>query len=86
VKYASEAVLPFYVLHQTIIVGIDFFVVQLPLPIVAKIAIVIVSAFASITIIYEYCVRRWNVTRVLFGMKGIKKGQSIVEPSLSYAK
>jgi glucan biosynthesis protein C len=72
-KYATEAVLPFYILHQTLIVCIDFFVVQLPLPIIVKIAIVIVSAFASIMLIYEYGIRRWNVIRVIFGMKWIKK-------------
>lgn len=86
VKYASEAVLPFYVLHQTIIVGVDFFVIQLPLPIAAKIAIVLVSAFASITLIYEYCVRRSNATRVLFGMKWIKKEKMVPESVVSYAK
>lgn len=72
-KYATEAVLPFYILHQTLIVCIDFFVVQLPLPIIVKITIVIVSAFASIMLIYEYGIRRWNVVRVIFGMKWIKK-------------
>lgn len=72
-KYATEAVLPFYILHQTLIVCIDFFVVQLPLPIIVKIAIVMVSAFASIMLIYEYGIRRWNVVRVIFGMKWIKK-------------
>ncbi len=72
-KYATEAVLPFYILHQTVIVCIDFFVVQLPLPIFVKIAIVMISAFASIMLIYEYGIRRWNVVRVIFGMKWIKK-------------
>jgi glucans biosynthesis protein C len=85
VKYASEAVLPFYILHQTIIICIDFFVVQLPLPIEVKIAIVIVSAFASILVIYEYCVRRSNIVRVLFGMKWIKKEKIITESSMSNA-
>ncbi len=75
--YSTEAVLPFYILHQTVIVCIDFFVVKLPLPIFAKIAIVLVSAFASAMLIYEYGIRRWNVMRVLFGMKWIKKEKKI---------
>lgn len=86
VKYASEAVLPFYVLHQTLIVSIDFLVIQLPLPVVAKIAIVLVSAFVSIMIIYEFCIRRWGIVRVLFGMKWTKKEQPIGAPSPAYAK
>jgi len=67
--YANEAVLPFYILHQTVIVGVSYFVLQWGIPDVFEWAIVVVISFSLIMVIYEYLVRRWNVMRFLFGMK-----------------
>ncbi len=67
--YANEAVLPFYILHQTVIVGVAYFVLQWGIPDVLEWVIVVVISFGLIMAIYEYLVRRWNVMRFLFGMK-----------------
>jgi glucan biosynthesis protein C len=81
--YANEAVLPFYILHQTVILAIGFFVLQWGIPDLLEWVIVLVISFAVIMAIYELLIRRWNVMRLLFGMKllsprptvGVKKEQ-----------
>ena len=72
-KYASEAVLPFYILHQTVLLCVGYFVVQLAIPDLLKWAIIAVGSLAIIMGTYEYLVRRNNVLRFLFGMKIMKK-------------
>ena len=71
--YANEAVLPFYILHQTIILIVGFFVVQLSMGIAPKYFIVVAISFVAIMAIYELLVRRINVLRFLFGMRLKKK-------------
>ena len=67
--YANEAVLPFYILHQTVLLAVGYFVLQWAIPDVLEWAIVVVISFAIIMGIYEYLVRRNNALRFLFGMK-----------------
>jgi hypothetical protein len=67
-QYANETVLPFYVLHQTPIVVIAFYVVRWDLGIPAKFLTISVSSLAMTLLAYDLCVRRANFTRVLFGM------------------
>ncbi|RPJ44628.1 MAG: acyltransferase, partial [Chloroflexi bacterium] len=62
-EYANEAVLPFYILHQTVLLAVAYFVLQWALPDVLEWAVVGVVSFALIMVIYEYLVRRWNVMR-----------------------
>ncbi|MFC1916359.1 acyltransferase family protein [Chloroflexota bacterium] len=67
--YANEAVLPFYILHQTVIIIIGFFVIQLSIGIAPKYFIVATSSFVAIMAIYELLIRRINPLRLLFGMR-----------------
>jgi len=71
--YANEAVLPFYILHQTVILLIGFFVVQWSMGIAPKYFIIASTSFVAIMAIYELLVRRVNVLRFLFGMRLKKK-------------
>jgi len=73
--YANEAVLPFYILHQTVILIIGFFVVQWSIGITPKYFIIASTSFVAIMVIYELLVRRINVLRFLFGMRLKKKPQ-----------
>jgi glucan biosynthesis protein C len=75
--YANEAVLPFYILHQTILLCVGYFVVQWDIPVAAKFALISLSSFVLIMVVYEYLIRRWNVMRVLFGMKVKTKTQTV---------
>jgi hypothetical protein len=73
VQYANEAVLPFYILHQTVLLCVGYFVVQWPIPDLLKWAIILVVSLTSIMAIYEFLIRRFNIMRFLFGLKPLRK-------------
>ena len=61
--------LPFYILHQPVILLIGFFVVPLALPIGLKYLIIAPLAFGITLGLYEFGVRRINPVRRAFGLK-----------------
>lgn len=68
-RHANEAVLPFYILHEPVIVAAAWVIVRWDAPILAKyLALVIVSSAITLGV-YEALVRPFRVTRILFGMK-----------------
>ena len=73
VTYGNEAVLPFYIFHQTIILSVGWFVIRWNMGILPKYLIIAAASFALIMILYELLVRRFNVMRFLFGMRSQKK-------------
>jgi hypothetical protein len=72
-NYANEAVLPFYILHQTVLLGVGYFVVQWAIPDLLKWGIILLVSFSIIMLLYEFLVRRFDVMRFLFGMKPRRK-------------
>lgn len=68
-KYANEAVLPFYILHQTVIVTIGFLIRDWQWAVFPKYLFLAATSFTVIMVLYEFIVRRVNFLRVLFGMK-----------------
>jgi glucan biosynthesis protein C len=85
--YANEAVLPFYILHQTVLLAVGFFVLRWGIPDALEGATIAVISLAIILASYEYLVRRWNVMRFLFGMKLLppRPAEGAVAPGLSGA-
>lgn len=67
--YGNEAVLPFYILHMTIMNTIAYFVNQRITHIAVVYVVVATSSFVAVMIVYEILVKRINVLRILFGMK-----------------
>ena len=65
----NEAIYPFYILHQTVIVVFAYYVVQLDLSIGAKLLLLLFSTFPTIVILYRFLVYPFKVTRLFFGMK-----------------
>lgn len=72
-KYASEASLPFYMLHMTAIIGIGFFVIQWEMDLYLKFGLICIASTILTFLVYDILVRRLNITRYLFGMKPLKK-------------
>lgn len=68
-RYASEAGYPFYILHQTVMVGIAFWVVRWSIGIMQKYFIISTFSLVVTLAIYELLIRRINILRFLFGMK-----------------
>jgi glucan biosynthesis protein C len=66
--YWNEAVLPFYLLHETVFLSVAYFLVKWNLGIFPKILILILGSFAIIMLLYHFIVRRFSFTRLIFGM------------------
>jgi peptidoglycan/LPS O-acetylase OafA/YrhL len=62
-------VLPFYVLHEPVIVVIAYWLVRWEVGIVPKYLALVVASFVGTLVLYEFCVRRFRVARFLLGMK-----------------
>ena len=67
--YAQAAALPFFMLHQPVIIAIAFYVVQWQVGIPVKLPVVVISSFIVSLALYELVIRRIRPLRVLFGMK-----------------
>jgi glucan biosynthesis protein C len=74
-RYASEAVLPFYLLHEPVIVAAAWLIVRWHAPVPGKYAALVVVSFAVTLVLYEALVRRFRVTRLLCGMKPRSKSR-----------
>jgi glucan biosynthesis protein C len=67
--YANQAVLPFYLLHEPVIVAFAWIIVRWHAPIPVKYPALVAVSFTATLVIYELAVRRYRITRLLFGMK-----------------
>jgi peptidoglycan/LPS O-acetylase OafA/YrhL len=72
-RYAGEAVLPFYILHQTVILSLGYYIVRWQIPDLLKYVVILCGSFAVTMALYEFLVRRVNVLRFLFGMKPLPR-------------
>jgi glucan biosynthesis protein C len=76
-QHANEAVLPFYILHQPVLLCVGYLVVRWAIPDLLKWLIIMPSSFVIIVALYEFLVRRFNVMRVLFGIKPLKQAAPV---------
>jgi peptidoglycan/LPS O-acetylase OafA/YrhL len=67
--YASEAVLPFYLLHQTVILVVGWWIIPLEWPVLVSFPVITIASFVLIMAVYEALIRRINPVRFLFGMR-----------------
>jgi len=68
-KTANEAIYPFYLLHQPVLVITGYLVVRLDMPVLLKVFLIMVTSLALVLSVYRFLIRPFNVTRILFGMK-----------------
>jgi peptidoglycan/LPS O-acetylase OafA/YrhL len=67
--YGNETIMPFYLLHQPVIVVIAYFVVQWDVGILLKILVIGISSLLIALGLIELLIRPFNPVRGLFGMK-----------------
>jgi hypothetical protein len=67
-EYGQEVMLPFYILHQPVVIAIAFFVVRWEAGIGPKALTIVVGAFA-VTLGLAEVLRRIRLVRALLGMK-----------------
>ena len=85
-EYGQEAILPFYLFHQPVIVTIAFYIVQWDISaqlgasvdILVKLPIVVLGSFAVTLGLYEALVRRVEPARALLGMKPRREAAPLV--------
>jgi glucans biosynthesis protein C len=68
-RWSRDASYPIYILHQTVIVGVGYYVIQLSWHPWLKFAVVVAATLVSCVLIYELVVRRWALLRLIFGLK-----------------
>ncbi|MFA7420450.1 MAG: acyltransferase family protein [Melioribacteraceae bacterium] len=67
--YSTEAVYPLYILHQTVMITLGYYIIQMQLSILVKFVLVVVSTYGGSLLVYELLIKRIGFMRVLFGMK-----------------
>jgi glucan biosynthesis protein C len=67
--YANDAVLPFYMLHETVIVVVAYFVLAWPIGGGAQYGVIALVSLAATLLLYDLGIRRSPLTRFLFGLK-----------------
>jgi glucan biosynthesis protein C len=68
---ANEGVLPFFILHQTVLLCIGYFIMTWEIHDALKWVFVFTSSFIVIITLYMFLVRKLELFRFLFGMKTI---------------
>ncbi|HWI62348.1 MAG TPA: acyltransferase family protein [Symbiobacteriaceae bacterium] len=77
---AGEAVLPFYMLHQAVLLVLGYFVMQWPWANLAKFGFVFLATAAINILIYVSLIRPFRIGRFLFGMKPPRPSRSAAVP------
>src|ERR1700761_1979585 len=79
-NYLNQALYPFYILHQTVIVLIVYYIVQTPNEsILSKYIYTVGITFFVTMLIYHLLIRPYALTRFLFGMKPKDKPKPVIE-------
>lgn len=68
-KQANEMVYPFYILHQTVIVAIAYFLINQPWSIGIKFMLIVTATFLICFILIKHLIMRTNLLRIPFGLK-----------------
>lgn len=68
-RHANEGVLPFFILHQTVLLVMGYFIMGWEIHDALKWAIVFASSFIVIMALYIPLIRNHDLLRFLFGMK-----------------
>jgi glucan biosynthesis protein C len=72
-QYGQDAIVPFYLVHQPVIVVLSYYVVQWNAALALKMLIVVVGSFAISVGLYEFIIKRIGILQPLFGMKARRR-------------
>jgi glucans biosynthesis protein C len=68
-SYANRVVYPFYILHQTIIIALAYYLIPVDASIFTKFCIILTGTVLSIVAAYELVLKRFTITKLMFGIK-----------------
>ncbi|WP_162141782.1 acyltransferase family protein [Daejeonella oryzae] len=67
--YANTAVYPFYILNQTVIVILGYYVIRMDTSVAVKFILILSGTFILISLLYEMVLKRSFVSKLIFGIK-----------------
>lgn len=71
-KLANEAIYPFYLLQQPVIVVIGYYITKWDISVFAKVILITGISLAISVSVYWFLIRPFNLLRIMFGMKSNK--------------
>ena len=80
-RYMTEAVFPYYILHQTIIVVAGYWLTRQGLSLSVEASLVVLATVMGCAILHEVFIRRIRWLRPLFGLKPKASQGKAVDPS-----
>lgn len=86
VKYANQAIYPFYIIHQTITVTIGYYIADLELSVGAKYIILVIGTFGVTYLIYHFMILPFRVMCLLFGIMKTSKSVEMKNFSTSLSR
>ena len=78
IKYCNRAVYPFYILHQTVIVILAYWLMNLNWNLASKFTMLVIGTFLICAVLYEFVIKRWYILNVVMGVKP-KDNQTIIK-------
>ncbi|KFC70612.1 glucans biosynthesis protein [Devosia sp. LC5] len=79
-RFLTEAVFPYYVLHQTIIVAVGFWLAEQALPLGIEVAIISITAIGGCVVLTE-AIKAVPLLRPLFGLGRRSNGEKLPAPA-----
>jgi len=76
-QYLNQAVYPFYILHQTVIVVLMFYIIRTSDTILMKYLFTVIVTFFISMSIYHLFIKPYKVIRFLFGARQDKKPENV---------
>lgn len=79
--YASDAILPVYLMHQTLLVVVGDMIIRQRLGLPLEAALLFASAIVLPLVLYQVLVRHFTPLRMLFGLRPKLKQHDVPQPS-----
>lgn len=78
-RYMTEAVFPWYILHQTLIVVVGYWLTRQGLGVWSEFALLVVATMGGCALLHEFVIRRVSWLRPWFGLKPKRRETSRVQ-------
>ncbi|MBS4211204.1 MULTISPECIES: hypothetical protein [Neobacillus] len=75
IPYMNEAAFPIYIIHQSVLVVIGYYVLTINLGMILSFFLIMVLTLLISWLIYEFIIKRTAITRWIFGVKVNRNNQ-----------
>lgn len=69
IPYMNEAAFPIYVIHQSLLVVVGFYILKLKIGVLPEYLLIMMSTFILSLLVFEFVIKRTALTRWIFGVK-----------------